>query len=286
MTDKEIWELILDNKKLLYFFANRFTRRHPGKVEAFMSYLYEHTFRSIKNGYLDRGSLSGVVGYAAMQANREYLAKYVPNGISLPTHVTGQYKQIFTAFNKDTALTTSKGLKYSKFEINTIMAAIDTKNLVLEDLVGGSDLHAMPDYHNIHGTNLDRDWDLAGVDVEKLLRFLVESLGRQGQVTCQVPWQQRSQAVKALYVVCRFYEIERYALELAPDLYGFMCAFDIVTPVINRIIKRKENLSSANQKPMRDVTLADIGSELDMSRERVRQYIVLATDAMRKFTEV
>lgn len=295
MTDEDIWDFLLKNEKMAWWFSNRAVGYKRSRY--FISYVWEEAFKIIKSGGLDNGTVGTVFNYATLQALRHWRTKDATKAICVPYGLYGSYKSIKKQFNagSDIIQYSSTGFLTRDEARVALIAMLGRKEIdtSVEDAVLSPE--DTPDLALVHSNALDKDWDMH-IDIGDLLKFAASYFTERAQTRGRDrTWKDWHKAKVSLYCLGRRYGIETKVMKLAPDIYGLGKPFDLVTPYIKDIkagIKRANaSWKGTNVKDQMismavdgEVSLEVIGEELGVTRERVRQFIVFIEGVLSEYT--
>ena len=302
MTDEEIWDFLIENEKMAWWFSNRAVGYKRSKY--FISYLWEEAFKIIKSGGLERGTIGTVFKYATMTALRTWECKDASRGICVPLH--------FFAYKKAIKKGLDKGEDLIHYKSDTSSMTADEARIVLMAMTklkserveiddNTMSIDPIPDLYLVHNIELDTDWDMH-VDIDDLFRYLTEFFTKKARKrNYEYTWKDLKRAKASLYCLGRRYGMETRIMRLAPEIYGLGKEYDLVTPYI-KDIKEMAKRAKASKKGMNvklefecrkedydnstaaDASLATIGKELGVTRERVRQHLVYLEKILSEYT--
>ena len=286
LTDEEIWELLVENRKLIYFFANKMAKEH---IDVLVSYIWEEAFTRIKAGDLEKGSLSQVINYATLRSRRRWLSTDNSYAITLTRPLVESFEKIQQTLNEDihadVVINRASQQPWILKNEHAHVAINAMRHGETSDYVWDSILHVeknrdiSPNAHIILGTGMEplftKEYGLTAIDI---FTSMVE--------TRHTAWDHEI----LVYVLARRYGLEIEALKVAPTLFRLDSEYDLVTPLslnrdIMKKINRNEELTIEEIRYARNpkgTSLRQIGEELNLTRERIRQLEIRAIDVIRE----
>jgi len=257
-SDKQIWKIITDNKRLAYYIANRFVG--SSKVKYFMSYYWETLYNGIKNDGLEKGNMGTVFHFAALRAYKTFRLKEIPT-VFVPYYMADIINKPDSkkAILEGKSIETVNGYTVDNFSATVAMKAFE--RTVQHDDVAPDSI-SRPDFEMIHAIETSPISEYFGAPLDHFLLRLANrlKLGNYDR------WQDSKVVVQTLYCLARYYEIELRVALMDESVFGLNTDFDLVTAFMARSNRDYED-------PKSKTTLQIIADDIGVSRERVRQMI-------------